>query len=406
MIEGKVITLGVPGGIAVYKAADLASKLTNLGASVSTIMTESALEFVKPVTFQALTKNPVYTDLFSSSPESKIPHIDLAASADLFLIAPATANIIGKIAGGIADDLLSTSVLAANCPILICPAMNVKMYSNPIVQANISKLKGYGFHFLEPELGLVACGDYGRGRFPDLGAIIGSIEELLGSAKDLEGVSFLITAGGTREAIDPVRYISNRSSGKMGYALAKAVRSRGGKVLLISTPTCLEIPVGVESIIVESAMEMRAAVLTNYPHCQVVIKAAAVADYRCESVSSEKIKKDGESLTLKLTKNPDILAELGSNKSLKQTLVGFAAETQFLDQNAKKKLTSKNLDLLVANDITVPGSGFGSDNNKVKLFYSDGRVEDLELLDKLTVANKIIDAITGIRSEKQSIIPG
>ncbi|NTW05894.1 MAG: bifunctional phosphopantothenoylcysteine decarboxylase/phosphopantothenate--cysteine ligase CoaBC [Peptococcaceae bacterium] len=400
MIKGKVITLGVPGGIAVYKVADLASKLTGLGATVNTIMTGSATEFVKPVTFQVLTKNPVHTDLFSSSAEHKIPHIELAASADLFLIAPATANIIGKIAAGIGDDLLSTSVLAANCPVLICPAMNVKMYSNPIVQANISKLKEYDFHFVEPEQGLVACGDYGKGRLSDSSTIIYAIEQLLGQAKDMSGLRVLITAGGTREAIDPVRYISNRSSGKMGYALAQAVNSRGGQAILISTPTCLEIPLGVEGIIVESAMEMRDAVLKHYPHCQIIIKAAAVADYRCESVFSEKLKKDGESLTLKLIKNPDILAELGCSKREDQTLVGFAAETQFLDQNAKKKLISKKLDLLVANDVSIPGSGFGSDSNRVKLFYSDGMVEELPLLSKLIVANKIIDAVKNIRSKR------
>ncbi len=398
MIEGKVITLGVTGGIAVYKVADLASKLSGLGASVHTIMTRSALEFVSPITFETLTKNPVHTDLFSSSRRFNIPHIELATSADLMLIAPATANILGKLAHGIADDLLTTAVLAAKCPILICPAMNVNMYANQVVQDNISRLKNYGYHFVEPETGKVACGHYGKGRLPEISVIIEAVSRILTQPLDMQGLTVLVTAGGTREAIDPVRFISNRSSGKMGYALAKAAVSRGARVILVSTPTSLEVPAGVELVRVESALEMKEAVMKYYPQCQVVIKAAAVADYRCETVSVQKIKKSEDSLTLKLIRNPDILAELGKIKKDNVTLVGFAAETENLEYNARHKMTAKNTDLIVANDVTIPGAGFGSDTNVVKLFFRNGEVETLPKMSKLEVAGKVLDAVMKIRT--------
>jgi phosphopantothenoylcysteine decarboxylase/phosphopantothenate--cysteine ligase len=397
MIEGKVITLGVTGGIAVYKVADLASKLSGLGASVHTIMTRSALEFVGSITFETLTKNPVHTDLFSSSRRFNIPHIELATSADLILIAPATANILGKLAHGIADDLLTTSVLAAKCPILICPAMNVNMYANQVVQDNISRLKSFGYHFVEPETGKVACGHYGKGRLPEISVIIEAISRILGQPLDMQGLTVLVTAGGTREAIDPVRFISNRSSGKMGYALAKAAISRGAKVILISTPTSLEVPAGAELVQVDSAIDMKEAVMKHYPQCQVVIKAAAVADYRCETVSGQKIKKNEDTLNLKLIRNPDILAELGKMKKSNVTLVGFAAETENLERNARQKLTAKNTDLIVANDVTMPGAGFGSDTNMVKLYFRNGEVETLPKMSKLEVANKVLDAVMKIR---------
>ncbi len=397
MIDGKSITLGVAGGIAAYKVADLASKLTGMGASIHTIMTGSALEFVGSATFETLTKNNVYTDLFSSSHEFKIPHIELATSADLMVLAPATANVLGKLAHGIADDLLTTSVLAAVCPVLICPAMNVNMYANPAVQDSISRLKDYGYRFVEPEIGSVACGHYGKGRLADNKVIIEAINEMLGETRDLKGITVLVTAGGTREPIDPVRYISNRSTGKMGYALSKAAASRGAEVILVSTVEFSDIPAGVKLVLVESALEMQQAVMTHYPHSQVVIKAAAVADYRCQRTEEQKIKKNDDFMTLKLIRNPDILKELGSKKREDVTLVGFAAETQSLDDNARQKLISKKIDLLVANDITVTGAGFGTDTNVVKLFYKNGAVESLPIMSKLAVAHKIMDAVLEIR---------
>ncbi len=399
MIEGKFVTLGVTGGIAAYKVADLASKLTGRGASVHVIMTWSAGEFVRPLTFEALTGNPVYTDLFTSSHLFRMPHIDLATRADIMVVAPATANVLGKLAHGIADDLLTTAVLAATCPVLLCPAMNVNMYASRAVQDNLARLREYGYHLVDPEEGRMACGHFGRGRLPDNGVIMAAIEGLLGGAGDLEGLTVLVTAGGTREPIDPVRYITNRSSGKMGYALARAASSRGARVILISAPTSLEVPPGVQLVEVESAREMRDAVMRHYPEAQVVIKAAAVADYRCQREAHHKIKKEGEGLTLELVRNPDILAELGRQKREGVTLVGFAAETRDLEENARQKLSKKNIDLLVANDVTAAGAGFGSDTNLVKLFFAGGRAESLPLMDKLAVAHRILDAVMEIRHD-------
>lgn len=397
MFSGRFVTLGVTGGIASYKAADLASKLKGRGADVHVIMTRSAGEFVRPNVFEALTGNPVYTDLFRSSHLFRMPHIDLANRADAIVVAPATANLLGKLAHGIADDLLTTTLLAATCPVLICPAMNVHMYANQVVQDNIEKLRHYGYHLVEPEEGTLACGHVGKGRLPDTGTIISSLAGLLGKAGDMQGLTVLVTAGGTREAIDPVRYISNRSSGKMGYALANAARARGAGVILISAPTSLPAPSGVRLVQVESAREMYDAVMKHYPQADVVIKAAAVADYRCDLVAGQKIKKDGDGLTLNLVRNPDILAELGRNKRAGVTLVGFAAETHDLEKYASTKLNQKNLDLLVANDVTMPGAGFGCDTNIVRLFFAGGKVESLPRMDKSAVAGKILDAVINIR---------
>ncbi len=399
MIDGKFITLGVTGGIAAYKAADLASKLAGRGATVHVVMTRSAGEFVRPLTFEALTGNPVHTDLFASSYQFRMPHIDLATRADILVVAPATANFLGKLAHGIADDLLTTAVLAATCPVLICPAMNVNMYANRAVRENVERLKGYGYNFVEPGEGRVACGHYGKGRLAETGDIISAVEDLLGARRDMKGLTVIVTAGGTREPIDPVRYISNRSSGKMGYALARAASSRGARVILISAPTSLEIPPGVEIVPVESAVEMHGEVMRRYPEAQVVIKAAAVADYRCERVAGRKIKKEGEGLTLELVRNPDILADLGRQKREGVTLVGFAAETHELEENARQKLARKNIDLLVANDVTMPGAGFGADTNIVKLFYAGGRTESLPVMEKLAVAHRILDAVMEIRQD-------
>ena len=397
MLEGKFITLGVTGGIAAYKAADLASKLKGRGAAVHVIMTRSAGEFVRPLTFEALTGNPVYTDLFSSSGAFRIPHIELACRAEIMVLAPATANLLGKLAHGIADDLLTSAVLAATCPVLICPAMNVNMYANRVVQDNLARLAQYGYHLVEPAVGRVACGHVGRGRLAGTEEIIGAIEGLVSRAGDLKGLTVLVTAGGTREPIDPVRYVSNRSSGKMGYALAAAAAARGARVILVSAPVSLTVPPGVEPVQVESALEMHQAVMRYYPEAQVVIKAAAVADYRCQTVSGRKIKKEGEGLTLDLVKNPDILADLGRNKRPGVTLVGFAAETHDLEENARKKLERKNIDLLVANDVTMPGAGFGSETNIVKIFYAGGKMDSLPVMDKSAVAHRVLDAVLEIR---------
>ncbi|KJR96270.1 MAG: phosphopantothenoylcysteine decarboxylase [Peptococcaceae bacterium BRH_c4a] len=400
MLEGRFITLGVTGGIAAYKAAELASRLNGRGAAVHVIMTRSAGEFIRPLTFEALTGNPVYTDLFSASHLFRMPHIDLAGRADVMVVAPATANLLGKLAHGMADDLLSTAVLAATCPVLICPAMNMNMYANQVVKDNIARLAQYGYHFVEPEVGRMACGHFGQGRLAETETIMGAITTLLAGQGDMKDLTVLVTAGGTREPIDPVRFVTNRSSGKMGYALAEAAFSRGARVILVSAPTCLPGPAGVETVLVESAGEMREAVMRFYPEADVVIKAAAVADYRCARVAEQKIKKDGETLILELVKNPDILAELGRNKREGVTLVGFAAETRDLEENARQKLDKKNLDLLVANDVTEPGAGFGTDTNIVKLIYSGGRAEDLPLMEKSLVAHRILDAVLEIRQNR------
>ncbi|MFZ5651653.1 MAG: bifunctional phosphopantothenoylcysteine decarboxylase/phosphopantothenate--cysteine ligase CoaBC [Bacillota bacterium] len=397
MLEGRFIALGVTGGIAAYKAADLASKLNGQGASVHVIMTRSAGEFVRPLTFEALTGNPVFTDLFSASPGFRMPHIDLATRPDIMVVAPATANLLGKLAHGIADDLLTTAILASTCPVLLCPAMNVNMYANQVVKDNIARLSGLGYHFVEPEAGRMACGHVGRGRLAETEKIIGAITGLITRNEDLKGLTVLVTAGGTREPIDPVRFISNRSSGKMGYALAGAARSRGARVILVTTPTGLPVPPGVEPVQVESALDMCQAVMRIYPGADVVIKAAAVADYRCEQVAGHKIKKEGDILTLNLVRNPDILAELGRQKRKGVTLVGFAAETRDLLENARQKLAGKNLDLLVANDVTMPGAGFGSDTNIVKLVFAGGRVDSLPVMDKADVAHRVLDAVLEIR---------
>lgn len=399
MLAGKFITLGVTGGIAAYKAAELASTMTKAGAQVHTIMTRSAMEFVQPLTFQALTGNQVHSDIFTYTASFKIPHIDLASHAHLIVVAPATANILGKVAHGIADDLLSTSILAATCPVLFCPAMNVNMYRNQAVQANIQRLSELGYFYVEPGVGRMACGQTGQGRLADTGTIMESIVQLVPPSGDLSGLTVLITAGGTREPIDPVRYISNHSSGKMGYSIADAAVRRGADVILVTTPTALVAPIGAKVQRVQSAREMHEAVMQHFPAVDVVIKAAAVADYRPKVMAEQKIKKEGDTLTLELEKNPDILLELGKRKQRHQTLVGFAAETQSLEENARAKLQKKNLDLVVANDVTQPGAGFGTDTNIAKLLFADGRVVPLPQMEKLKMANRILDTVLEIRSK-------
>lgn len=400
MLAGKRIILGVTGGIAAYKACELASALSQRGALVDVVMTRAAQEFVRPLTFAALTGRPVHTSLFHTPGQDFIPHISLAGEADLAVIAPATANILAKLAWGLADDLLSTLFLALRCPVLICPAMNTAMLEHPAVRQNLRRLKEMGYFIMEPAGGHLACGAQGRGRLPEPEDILARIEELLIPQKDFQGVRVLVTAGGTREPLDPVRFISNRSSGKMGYALARAAARRGASVTLVSAPTALRPPGAVEFVPVETAQEMYREVLSRFQHQDVLIKAAAVADYRPRVASPQKIKKKGDTLVLELEKNPDILFELGQRKMPHQVLVGFAAETADLEANAREKLERKNLDLLVANDVTRPGAGFGWDTNEVKIFYPDGRVQPLPLMGKEELAHRLLDIVREIHAQK------
>ena len=397
MLKGKNIVLGVSGGIAAYKSVELLRLLVKAGAEVHVIMTRGATEFVTPLTFQTLSGNPVHTELFNLITEQEIGHISLADRADLFIIAPATANLIGKIAGGIADDLLTTTVMATKATVLLAPAMNVNMYENPLYRENEEKLRRHGYLFAEPVSGFLACGWEGKGKMQEPPLIMESAVAAL-SKKDLVGVTVMVTAGPTREELDPVRFISNHSSGKMGYALARGAWRRGARVLLVSGPTALPAPFGVEFIPVESAVEMRDAVMAHAGECDVVIKAAAVADYRPRERSGEKLKKRGEEMGVELVKNPDILRELGAAKRPGQLLVGFAAETADLETNAAVKLTEKNLDMIVANDVSAPGAGFNVDTNIVRLLYRDGTGEQLPLLAKEQVAETILDRIVALRS--------
>ncbi|HRT61473.1 MAG TPA: bifunctional phosphopantothenoylcysteine decarboxylase/phosphopantothenate--cysteine ligase CoaBC [Syntrophales bacterium] len=397
MLEKKKIILGVTGGIAAYKAAELTRALIKAGASVHVIMTKNATEFLTPLTLQTLTGNPVYTDTFTLTGEWEIGHVSLAESADAVVIAPATANFIGKAAAGIADDLLTTMILATRAPVLICPAMNVNMYANATVQENISKLKARGFAFVEPASGELACRSEGVGRLADLEDILEEVESAL-TEKDLAGERILVTAGPTREPLDPVRFITNHSSGKMGYAVAIMARRRGADVTLISGPTSLPVPRGVRFIAVETAVEMRDAVLKEMKDATAIIKAAAVADYRPESFSASKIKKKAGPMMLPLARNPDIIAEVGEKKG-KRILVGFAVETDQLVEYAKKKMVQKNMDLIVANDITQAGAGFQAETNIVKILDREGGAEDLPLMDKKRVADRILDRVKILRKK-------
>ncbi len=392
MLKGKCFVIGVTGGIAAYRALDLASGLVKAGAEVHVIMTAGAQQFVRPLAFESISHNRVHVDTFETPPGWRYPHLELARQADMAVIVPATANIIAKVACGIADDLLTTTVLAMGCPVLVCPAMNVHMYLNQVVQDNLKRLRRMGFYVVDPAVGSQACGDEGPGRLADVAVILEKIKEVLEPKKELAQRAVLVTAGGTREPIDPVRYVGNRSSGKMGYALAETAARRGAEVYLVSAPTGLTAPDGVQVINVETAEQMRQAVLELYPRMDVVIKAAAVADYRPRAAAVQKIKKNESSLVLELEKTTDILAELGRQKN-HQLLVGFAAETEDLINNARDKINKKNLDLLVANDVTQPGAGFGSDTNLVQILYPDGTVEPQPVMDKLALSEVIWDKV-------------
>ncbi len=392
MLKNKQIILGVSGGIAAYKVVELLRLLTKAGADVHVIMTRSAQEFVTPLTFQTLSANPVHTELFNLIAEREIGHIALADRADLFIIAPATANVIGKIASGIADDMLTTTVMATKAPVLIAPAMNVNMYTNPLYKDNEDKLRRYGYLFVPPEKGTLACGWEGDGKLATPESIFEAVMTTL-SPHDLVGRTIMITAGPTREELDPVRFISNHSSGKMGYALARAAQHRGARVILVSGPVQLQQPFGVELIAVTSAQEMHSAVMERVEECSVVIKAAAVADYAPTERHEEKIKKNSAGVSLQLVKTPDILAELGTlNK--RPFLVGFAAETGNLAEFATRKLHGKNADMIIANDVSQCDAGFNVDTNRVSLFFRDGRQKELELMTKELLANVILDQIT------------
>lgn len=392
MLKNKQIILGVSGGIAAYKAVELLRLLTKAGADVHVIMTRSAQEFVTPLTFQTLSANPVHTELFNLIAEREIGHIALADRADLFIIAPATANVIGKIASGIADDMLTTTVMATKAPVLIAPAMNVNMYTNPLYKDNEDKLRRYGYLFVPPEKGALACGWEGDGKLAAPESIFEAVMTTL-SPHDLVGQTIMITAGPTREELDPVRFISNHSSGKMGYALARAAQHRGARVILVSGPVQLPPPFGVELVAVTSAKEMHSAVMERVEECSVIIKAAAVADYTPAQRHGEKIKKNSADLSLQLVKTPDILAELGAlNK--RPLLVGFAAETGNLAEFATRKLHSKNVDMIIANDVSQSDAGFNVDTNRVSLFFRDGRQKELELMSKDLLATVILDQIT------------
>jgi phosphopantothenoylcysteine decarboxylase/phosphopantothenate--cysteine ligase len=398
MLSNKTIVLGITGSIAAYKAAEIASQLTQAGAKVNVIMTEEALQFISPVTFRAITGRPVVTEMFDLASEFSIEHVSLAEAADIVVIAPATANIIAKLAAGIADDMLCCTVLATKTPVVIAPAMETNMYNNPVTQDNLSKLKARDFMIIAPATGWLASGKEGLGRLADIKDIIGSICQVVGRGGDLAGKHIVVTAGGTQEPIDPVRYINNRSSGKMGYALAEAARDRGAKVILVTAPTSLPEPVGVDVIQVGTAKEMRQAVENVTPQADALIMAAAVADYRPIKAAKDKIKKGKAGLTLELECTPDILGTVKGNF----IKVGFAAESSNLVENARGKLKQKGLDFIVANDITARDSGFGTDTNRVTIIDRKGKVNSLPLLAKREVADKVLDRVAELFSTRRS----
>lgn len=419
MLNGKKVVLGVTGGIAAYKCVDLASRLRKKGAEVHVILTRGAQNFVTETAMREISGNPVVTSMWGEIHNYDVEHIALATLADVVLIAPATANVLAKAAAGIADDMLTTTVLATRAPIFFAPAMNSNMYENPVTQQNITTLQQRGWQLIPPASGHLACGTSGIGRMPEPAELVEVLENYFAGADDsvesadgntmdntmdnttdntMQGLKILVTAAGTREPIDPVRYIGNRSSGKMGYAIAEAAASLGAEVTLISGPSALQPPAGVEFFGVESAREMRQLVQERFPACDIVIKAAAVADYRVKNVSDQKIKKNDAELTLVLEKNPDILKELGEMKQPHQTLVGFAAETQNLLQYAKGKLEKKNLDMIVANDVSKPQAGFNVDTNLIKLLKRDGSIEELPLMSKKELAYIILDRVMKLRT--------
>lgn len=401
MLKEKNIVLGVTGGIAVYKAADLVSRLVKKGYNVDVIMTEAAEEFLNSLTFQTMSNNPVYRDMFQNVKNYDVEHISLAKKADIILVAPATANTIGKIANGIADNLLTTVIMASSSKVIFAPAMNTEMYNNPIVQENMKKLEELSYEFIDPGVGLLACGDYGAGKMAEPAEIVEYLESSF-LEKDLDGLKILITAGPTIEPIDPVRFISNHSSGKMGYSIAKEAVKRGADVVLVSGPTSLEKPKGVDLVSVRTTQEMFDAVGEYFPDCQILIKAAAPSDYRPKDFSNKKIKKrqnESNSLDIQMVKNPDIVKHYGNMKK-NQIVIGFAAETDNLEKYAEEKMKEKNLDFIVANDVTVEGAGFKGDTNIVTIIENSGASNSYPLMSKDMVASLILDKALGILKNK------
>ncbi len=403
MLSNKTIIVGVTGGIAAYKACDVVSKLKKLNANIHVIMTESACEFVQPMTFQTLSNNFVINDMFKEPKTWEVEHIELAKKADAFLIVPATANFIGKLAAGIADEMLTTTVMATRAQVIIAPAMNTNMYTNRIVQANMDKLGDLGYRFIDPASGRLACGDIGAGKLADVDDILAFIVDFFekeSEAKDLAGRKIMISAGPTIEAIDPVRYITNRSSGKMGYAIAKRAVARGAQVTLVSGKTDLEVPEGLAKFIsIESADDLYENLVGEFDSNDVVIQSAAVADYKPKSYSDKKIKKKDSDLSIELCRNKDIAQELGKIKGDK-VLVGFAAETNDVLENAAKKIKKKNLDFIVANDLTMQGAGFSTETNIVKIIEADGRIKEYPKLLKSEVGDIILDKVRDILENK------
>lgn len=403
MLTGKTVILGVTGGIAAYKAAYLARLLVKEHAQVHVIMTRNAQEFITPVTFETLTGHKCLTDTFDRNFEFNVEHVELAKAADLALVAPATANVMAKLSVGIADDMLTTTILACTCPKLIAPAMNTRMYENPVTQDNMRRLAGYGWTIIEPDSGLLACGDEGKGKFPDEKLILEYVLREIAFEKDLAGKKVLVTAGPTQEALDPVRFLTNHSSGKMGYALARMAMLRGADVTLVSGRTALEKPPFVTYVPIVSARDMFEAVTSRAQEQDIIIKAAAVADYRPASVSGEKIKKSDSDLSIELERTEDTLKYLGEHKRAGQLLCGFAMETSQLEERAREKLVRKNLDLIAANNVKVAGAGFGTDTNVITLISGE-RTDRLELMSKEAAACRILDRLAeigGFRNEQK-----
>ena len=396
-LRNKTVLLGVTGSIAAYKAAALASALVKLGADVHVLMTENALNFINPVTFETLTGNKCPVDTFDRNFEFSVEHVSLAKKADIVMIAPATANVIGKLAGGIADDMLTTTVMACKCVKYVSPAMNTAMFENPVVQDNLKKLEGYGYKVIQPALGHLACGDTGAGKMPEPDILLGYILREIACEKDLAGKKVLVTAGPTQEALDPVRYISNHSSGRMGYAIAKAAMLRGADVTLVSGPVSLEPPMFVDLVPVVSAEDMFNEVVSRADEADIIIKAAAVADYRPAQVSDQKLKKKDEDLFIPLERTKDILKYLGEHKKEGQFLCGFSMETENMISNSREKLEKKSLDMIAANDLKVEGAGFKGDTNVLTLITKDGERE-LPLMSKLQAAMELLNSIVKLMS--------
>ena len=399
MLKGKTVVLGVTGSIAAYKMANVASMLVKLHADVHVIMTENACQFITPGTFETLTGNKCMVDTFDRNFQFHVAHISIAKKADVLLVAPASANVIGKLANGIADDMLTTTAMACTCQKIVAPAMNTNMYHNPILQDNLKKLEGYGFTVIAPEKGLLACRDIGDGKMPSEDVLVGHILREIAHEKDLAGMKVIVTAGPTQESVDPVRYITNHSTGKMGYELAKAAMLRGAEVTLVSGVTNLEPPMFVDYVQVKSAGDMFEAMKSRFLDNDIIIKAAAVADYKPKSYSDEKTKKKDGEMSIELDRTQDILKYLGEHRREGQFYCGFSMETQNMLENSRVKLDKKNIDMVVANNLKIAGSGFGTDTNVVTMISKEEEIQ-LELLSKAEVAHKILDEILKLKAMK------